>query len=94
MQLVVPLGPSQAADFEFHLGGWVSLAYGETSRPVFPEIKKMKGMRVLCIYAEEETDSVCKSLKLDNINTISIKGGHHFGGDYKTISDAILKEMK
>ncbi len=54
------LGPSQSADFEFHLGEWVGLTYGDTSRPVLPEVEKMKAIKSLCIYGEEEKDSVCK----------------------------------
>jgi len=94
VHLVVMLAPSQSADFEFHLGEWVGLTYKETALPVLPEIEKMKAIQSLCIYGEEEKDSSCKSLKKDLMKVIPLKGGHHFGGDYKAIADVILKEMK
>ena len=61
---------------------------------MLPEVERIKGIKVLCIYGEEEKDSICKSLKNGPVKVILVKGGHHFGGDYKAIADIILKEMK
>jgi type IV secretory pathway VirJ component len=94
VRLVILLGPGHDADFEFHIGEWVGLTYGATLRPVLPEAEKMREMRVLCFYGEEERDSICKSLKGGFARSISMKGGHHFGGAYGEITEIILKEMK
>ena len=54
----------------------------------------MRGMKVLCIYGEEEKDSICKGLKNNLTRVILLKDGHHFGGDYSAIAEGILKEME
>lgn len=92
VSLVVLLGPGQDADFEFHIGEWVGLAYGKTLRPVLPEAEKMKEIKTLCIYGEKE--SICKSLKSSLAKAVLMKGGHHFGGDYSAMAEVILQEMK
>ena len=94
VRLVVLLGASHTADFEFHIGEWLGLTYSKTSRPVLPEAEKMREVKALCIYGEEEKDSICKSLNNSLTKAILLKGGHHFGGAYRTIADLILKEMK
>lgn len=94
VSLVVLLGPGQDADFEFHIGEWVGLTYGKTLRPVLPEAEKIKEIKTLCIYGEEEKDSICKNLKSSLARAILMKGGHHFGGNYSAIAEVILREMK
>ena len=92
VQGVVLLGPSDAVDFEFHLTDWLGASSEKEGYPVLPEVEKLKGVRILCFYGEEESHSLCKKLDVGKI--ISLKGGHHFGGDYEAIAGTILKEVK
>ncbi len=43
---------------------------------------------------EDETDSLCSELKKSEIQVVQTRGGHHFGGDYRSIAEIILKETE
>ncbi len=94
VQVTALLGLDKTADFEFHITDWVDGAHAKTSLPVYPELEKLKELKVLCFYGKEEEDILCKSLKQSTAKVIPLKGAHHFGGDYKAIAEIILKEMK
>ncbi len=94
VQLVAMLGASPTADFEFHLTEWLGIPSGDPSLPVLPEVRKLKGVRILCVQGSEERDSLCRSLSPAEAQVITLKGGHHFGGDYKSIADAILQALR
>jgi type IV secretory pathway VirJ component len=94
VQGVVLLGPSDVVDFEFHLTDWLGVSAEKEGYPVLPEVEKLKRTRVLCFYGEEEKDSLCKKLDMDFGKIISLKGGHHFGGDYEAIAETILREVE
>ena len=93
VRLIAMLGPGRDAEFEFHIGEWVGLTNGETSHPVLPEVEKIRGIRTLCIYGEDEKGSICNGLKNSLTKAVLLKGGHHFGGDYSTIAEVIRREM-
>jgi type IV secretory pathway VirJ component len=89
---VALLGPGTTANFEFHLSDW--LGGGTAGLPVAPELARLKDLKVLCLYGEEEQDSLCRTLNLDKsqVKKISLGGGHHFGGDYSRLADLIFTE--
>ena len=89
---VALLGPSRTADFEFHLTDWLGGVHHENDKPVLPEIKKMQQKKILCLYGEDETDSICRELKGPQFRPLPIPGGHHFGGAFRSLADLILKE--
>jgi type IV secretory pathway VirJ component len=90
VRLIALLGFSHRAGFEFHLTDFL----GGSGRglPTVPEIRKLRGMHVLCVYGSDETDSACRDLSPDLANGMSLPGGHHFGGAYGEIARSILRE--
>jgi type IV secretory pathway VirJ component len=86
--LAAVLGLSEHALFEFHLSSWMSDS--NSGRPTSPEVNRMTGMPVLCIYGEEENDSLCPKLDPKKFTLIELKGGHHFNGDYAGLARQIL----
>ncbi|MCC7201972.1 MAG: virulence factor family protein [Nitrospirae bacterium] len=91
IQYVALLGPGRTAEFEFHISGWLGLP-STTALPLLPEMEKLTTARILCLYGEEEKDSLCTVLNPGMAKIIPLKGGHHFGGNYKTITEIILRE--
>jgi type IV secretory pathway VirJ component len=86
--LTAVMGMSEHALFEFHLTSWVS---DDNSGPAtLPEINRITGMPVLCIYGEDETDSLCPKLDPHKFDIVKLKGGHHFDGDYANLAKHIL----
>jgi type IV secretory pathway VirJ component len=61
---------------------------------VLPEVEKLKGKNILCFYGDDEENSLCKKLDGSLTRVVMLKGGHHFGGDYRTIAETILKEAE
>jgi type IV secretory pathway VirJ component len=88
VRLAALLGLSEHALFEFHLSSWVSNSAG--GRPTLPEVNRMTGMPVLCIYGEDEKDSLCPQLDAARFSVVKLKGGHHFDGDYAGLARQIL----
>jgi type IV secretory pathway VirJ component len=86
--LTAVLGMSEHALFEFHLTSWVS---DDNSGPAtLPEIDRITGMPVLCIYGADENDSLCPKLDPKRFHVVKLKGGHHFDGDYAGLATQIL----
>ncbi len=52
------------------------------------------GTRVLCIYGEEATESLCKGINRSLAEAVPMKGAHHFGGKYEEIAKIILQRAR
>lgn len=88
--LAVGMGLSEHATFEFHLSNWVS--NGKEGPKTLPEVAKVRGIPLLCIYGEGEDDTICPKLKgTPGAIVVKLPGGHHFDGNYKALADEILK---
>ena len=86
--LAAVMGMSEHALFEFHVSNWIS---DSNSGPAtLPEINRIAGMPVLCIYGADESDSLCPKLDPKKFNIVKLKGGHHFDGDYANLARQIL----
>jgi type IV secretory pathway VirJ component len=94
VRLVALLSPSRDVDFEFHLSDWLGSFSHNNSRPVRPEVEKLRGLPLLCFFGQDESDSLCHDLPPDLARCIPLGGGHHFGGDYQSITAAILDSCK
>jgi type IV secretory pathway VirJ component len=92
--LLALLGPSPRVEFEFHVGDWLGGGGSKNELPVRPEIEKLAGTPILCLYGEAERDSLCPQLPASLATPMPLKGAHHFGGDYGTIAETILREAK
>jgi type IV secretory pathway VirJ component len=91
VMLVALLGPTPKVEFEFHVADWLGGSGERNQLPVAPEVEKLAGTRILCLYGEEERDSLCPALPTGLATVVPLKGAHHFGGDYAGIAEAILK---
>jgi type IV secretory pathway VirJ component len=86
--LVAVMGLSEHALFEFHLSSWIS---DDNSGPAtLPEVERVSGIPVLCIYGADESDSLCPKLDPKRFDVVKLKGGHHFDGDYANLALQIL----
>ena len=92
VSLMAILGMSEHALFEFHVSSWIS---DDNSGPeTLPEVNRVSGMPVLCIYGEDEQDSLCPKLDSGKFKIVKVKGGHHFDGNYAALADDILSAAK
>jgi len=86
--LVAVMGMSEHALFEFHVSSWISDS--DSGPATLPEISRITGIPVLCIYGADESDSLCPRLDPKKFNIVKLKGGHHFDGDYGNLARQIL----
>lgn len=93
VSLIGLLGVETRYDLEFHITEWIP---GKPEGvPVLPELRKLKGLHIICVYGTDEKGSLCPELlKNEADKTLaevkSFTGGHHFGGDYKALADALF----
>jgi type IV secretory pathway VirJ component len=86
--LTALMGMSEHAVFEFHVSNWIS---NNNSGPAtMPEVERMNGTPILCIYGEGDNDSLCPKLDPGKVRIVKMKGGHHFDGDYAGLAREIL----
>ena len=93
VELIALLGPGLQVDFEFHVGDWLG-ATSKTALATLPEIRQLDNIRLLCIYGEQEKESLCPDLHEGNFKKVVLTGSHHFGGHYAQIAETILNEIK
>ncbi len=86
--LTAVMGMSEHALFEFHLSSWI--ADSNAGPATLPEINRITGMPVLCMYGADESDSLCPKLDPKKFQIVKLKGGHHFDGDYANLARQIL----
>ncbi len=84
------LGLSRNASFEFHVTSWLG-GGGEPRYSTAKEIEGLGGLRVTCIHGQEESDSACRALPAGAAHVVALPGGHHFGGDYDRLGQALLR---
>jgi type IV secretory pathway VirJ component len=93
LALIALLGPGLDAEFEFHFSNWLG-STSKTGRPTLPEVRQLDRTRLLCIYGEQEKDSLCPDLQGGNLKKVALGGSHHFGGNYAQIAQTILNEIE
>ncbi len=87
VRLTALLGLGQKASFEFHLSNWIGPS---GDKPIAPEAAKLAAARTLCIYGQDERDSLCPQLAPAHVQAVPLVGGHHFGGEYGALAARIL----
>jgi type IV secretory pathway VirJ component len=91
--LVALLGPATSVEFEFHLTDWLGGSSGANALAVGPEVAKLRGTKLLCVYGRDESDSLCRELDPALGQRDERPGDHHFGGDYEGIAQRILEAL-
>ncbi|WP_411280733.1 AcvB/VirJ family lysyl-phosphatidylglycerol hydrolase [Gemmatimonas sp.] len=71
-------GLAPTASFEFHLMDLIR----DTNRPsdllIAPELEKLRGVRMVCVYGTDEPASGCRDAPATLITKDGRRGGHHF----------------
>jgi type IV secretory pathway VirJ component len=92
VRLVALVAPSRTATFEFHVSQW--LRAPKSGSATAPEIGRLTGVRIVCMYGTDDRDSVCPLLPQGSAMVMPLEGGHHFGGSYAGLGERILKAAR
>jgi type IV secretory pathway VirJ component len=88
---VALLGLESTIDFKYH-PSWIPFYHPrEPQFSVRPEVEKLRGLNIVCVYGEKEKDTLCPSLPADLAHVVRMPGAHHFGGRYVDVTRAILR---
>ncbi|MFZ1642771.1 MAG: AcvB/VirJ family lysyl-phosphatidylglycerol hydrolase [Candidatus Contendobacter sp.] len=93
LDLMVFLGLSERASFEFRLSHWISDEPDEGDQPVRPEVEKLGGLKRLCIYGAAEEGAFCPRLTDLGVMAEKMPGDHHFDEDYQGVAQRILDQL-
>jgi type IV secretory pathway VirJ component len=78
-------------DFEFHVSDWLG-SNSTQARPIAPELAKLAGTPLLCIFGRDDDDSLCADHPT-GLETRQLPGDHHFNGDYQSAARLILEQL-
>lgn len=91
IRMVGLLGTENTTPFQVTVGGWLGMG---GDNPVAPAVATIPLDRVVCLYGEDETLTVCEDPTLKGMETRKLEGGHHFDGDYEAVADYLLGEIR
>ncbi len=83
------LGLGTTATFAFHVAERVGQSRGPES-PTVPEIERLT-VPVTCVQGAGDEESACGQIRNPRAHVVTVGTGHHFGGEYARLVDAILE---
>jgi type IV secretory pathway VirJ component len=92
VKLIALLGLEATIDFKYTPSWFFWHFTKEPQFPVKPELEKLRGERILCVYGEKEKSSLCHQLDPGLAKILREPGGHHFAGKYADVAEAIIAE--
>jgi type IV secretory pathway VirJ component len=91
-RMIALLGASVRVEFEFHVGDWMRGA-PKNGLLVKPEVEKLSSQNIVCIYGEEDKDSLCPTLAGPHLSSLMLQGAHHFDGGYDKLATIVLSRL-
>jgi type IV secretory pathway VirJ component len=51
---------------------------------------KLSAADTLCVYGDDDNESICPKLNAQHARIIKLPGGHHFGGNYTPLAQLVI----
>jgi len=83
----------ERVSFVYHFWDLWSTKSGKHDTPILPELEKLRGMQIVCIYGTDEKESLCRTAPDGLMTVIPRKGKHHFDGNYDALADLMYDAM-
>jgi len=91
VRLLALLSPSPHVEFEFHVTDWMHDS--KKGFAVEPELAKLTSTKTICVWGDDDIDSLCRGLALQHVRVVTLHGSHHFDGDYAKLARIILEAL-
>ncbi|MEO7358927.1 MAG: AcvB/VirJ family lysyl-phosphatidylglycerol hydrolase [Gemmatimonadaceae bacterium] len=88
---IAMFGMATYSNFEFHLIDLVKDTKRDSDVPILPELLKLKGVPMVCVYGSDEKESGCREVPQGLMAVDKREGGHHFDGADQSLADVVLK---
>lgn len=89
---VVMFGLATYAGFQFHWSDLVEDTRRPEDLPILPELERLRGTPMTCVYGTDEKDSGCRDAPDGLLTRIPHKGGHSFGRP-ESMADIVLRAI-
>lgn len=86
-------GLADAASFEFHWADLVSDPKRPTDVPTAPELQRLRGVPMYCVYGSDEKNSGCRGADSTLVRQYARGGAHHFDGDYAALGGLAVEAI-
>ncbi|HVT59677.1 MAG TPA: AcvB/VirJ family lysyl-phosphatidylglycerol hydrolase [Thermoanaerobaculia bacterium] len=86
IRLIALIGPSHTTPFEIRVK-----ENKAAELPVLPEVAKLRGLPLLCLFGKGEQDSICPDLEPGLGERAEMPGSHLLGGGYQALAERILQ---
>ena len=94
VDLAVLLSPGRYANWEIHWGDWLHDSPHASARQTLPELGKIKGNRLFCVYGRADgPESLCTLLSKQDGEVLELPGDHHFDKNYDHLASLILERV-
>ena len=93
LALVALLAPEERASFQFHWADLLSETSKPSDPPILPELERLRGTPVLCVYGKDEKESLCRLADTSAVHVDKRAGRHHFDGAYDAVAAEILRYL-
>lgn len=93
LRLIAMLGLEERAGFTFHFTDLLSKHSPKDGLPVLPELERLRGISMLCVYGRDEEESLCRSVDSTLVTRFVRDGGHHLDGNYPAIAQTIIDHL-
>lgn len=94
LDLVAMIGLAPRANFTWHLIDMVHTVKRDSDLPVMPELERLRGTRMLCVYGADDHDAdACAHAPLGLLHAVAHPGGHHFDGDHRGLAALVVDAL-
>ena len=96
LDLVAMLGLGYYAGFHVSLFDLLRATTNPKDPPIRPEIEALgkSGVAMMCVFGEDEKESLCRDGTDLPMRRVARSGAHHFDGDYRGLADEIMKSLR
>ncbi|MFN8574623.1 MAG: AcvB/VirJ family lysyl-phosphatidylglycerol hydrolase [Gemmatimonadaceae bacterium] len=94
LNMVALVSLSQAANFQFHLIDLVRDVRRSDDVPVAPELARLRGVRVICIYGSDEEGSGCRDADSTLVTRYERAGGHRLTGGFDAVAGILEQGLR
>ncbi len=93
LALIAMLGLEDHAGFKYRFSDLWAKHSNPSDPPILPELQKLRGVNMLCVYGTKEEESLCRGIDPTLVYPVPRIGGHHFDGDYKSLTELIMSRI-
>ena len=94
VSLLAMFGLGTGASFQFHFADLLRDVHRPSDLPIAPELEKLRGQAMLCIYGTEEGRSACRDADPALITRRPLPGDHHFDRAYAAIATMLVASIR